>query len=67
MEVWFIATCLLQSKGNGIECALAGWCHETKTIAGYSLGNQLQGCIVIVMLANLVAKTLGQKVGPQDG
>ncbi len=67
MEVWFIATCSQRSKGNRIECALAGQCHQTKSIAGHILGNQLQECVVIIRLANHIAIALGQKVGPEDG
>jgi hypothetical protein len=32
MEMWFITTCLPRSKGNKMECALAGHGHETKSI-----------------------------------
>jgi hypothetical protein len=67
MEVWFTTTCSPKTKGNRIKCALDGQSHETKTIARHILGDQLQGYVVIVRLANHVAKTLGQKVSPQDG
>jgi hypothetical protein len=50
-----------------MECALAGQSHETKSISRHILGIQLQGCIVVIRLANNKAKALRQKVCLEDG
>jgi hypothetical protein len=39
VERWFITMCLPRSKGDGMECALAGQSHVTKSISRHILGN----------------------------
>jgi hypothetical protein len=50
-----------------MEFALAGQYHETKSISRHVLGNQLQRCIIVIRLANNVAKALQQKGCLEDG
>ncbi len=66
MDVCFATTCAPRSKGNRLECALACWGHEIKSVSRHVLSHQLQGCIVVIRMAKNVAKALGQKVCMED-
>jgi hypothetical protein len=62
MKLWFITACSMWSKNNGVEYAIGLGHHKVKPIPRHILSNKVQGGVLVIRLANSVAKAMGWKI-----